>query len=185
MKTQFATILFALFAVIILNSCEKETFETEASQAELNLQAQVGHVYPDLQCGNSRSGTLNGNNGVPLGSVEILNSETSIYLLITMNTDYFLENVSANFGTTADIPENNGVMLLEDFMYLDQIDGGANEYTVIYPNTSLPICNDIVLHATVSQRNWFGQTISTQTAWLGTNPVHDGFFYKYCQGSCN
>ena len=76
-------------------------------------------------------------------------------------------------------------MVLEDFMYLDHIDGGANNYTVIYPNNSLPVCNDIVLNATVSQRNWFGQTISTQTCWLGTNDIYDGYFFKYCQEVCN
>ena len=185
MKTQLTLVLFAFVTCIFLTSCQKENFETQASQTELNLQAQVGHVYPDQQCGASRTGNLTGNNGLPLGTVEVLNSEANIFLVISMNQGYFLESLSANFGTTADIPESNGNMVLEDFMYMANLAEGAEKYTVVYPTTDLPICNDVVVNATVSQRNWFGQTIGTQTCWLGANPIHDGYFYKYCQSVCN
>lgn len=185
MKFNIQLFLLLILFVIVLTSCEKESALPEPENTEINLQAQSGHILPDLQCGTPRTGYLTGNNGVILATAEILNSETNMYVLLTMNTGYFLESVSANFGVSADIPENNNIIVLEDFMFQDFLQEGASTYTVIYPSNSLPVCNDICLHANISQRNMFGQTISTQQSWLGTNPIHNGYFYKYCQSICN
>ncbi len=38
---------------------------------------------------------------------------------------------------------------------------------------------------TSCEKERFGQTISTQTCWLGTMAIYDGYFFKYCQESCN
>ncbi len=178
------TLLLLLFA-ITLTSCEKESFQIASTESELNLQAKIGHVLPDMQCGTSSHDSIRGTNGVVLGTVEILNSENNIHILITMNTGFFLESVFANFGESSNIPVNNNTMVLEDFMFQDYIEEGATEYTVVYPTNALPACNDIVLYANVAERNWFGQTISTQDSWIGTNVFADGFFNKYCLESCN
>lgn len=177
-------ILFILIG-FILTGCQNETFESAETTTELNLQAKAGHILPDQQCGPSRNGVFSDNNGVPMANVEILNSETNIHLLLTMNQGYFLESVFANFGTTADIPVHNNTMVLEDFMFQDFIPDGATNYTVVFPTSALPICNDIVLMANFSHRNIFGQTISTQSSWLGNNSIYNGQFYKYCLNACN
>ena len=184
MKTANQIVILLLFFCIAMTSCEKELIEP-ATNTEATLQARAGHVYPDRQCGPSRSGSIQDDQGNTYGSAEILNDEANIYVLLSMHNNFFLESVFANFGTTADIPVDGNTMVTEDFMFQDFIPGGKSTYTVIFPTSALPVCNDVVLHTVISERNFFGQTVATHHGWLGTNPVYDGYFYKYCLATCN
>lgn len=168
-----------------MTGCEKESVAPITDDYALSLQAKAGEIYPDQQCGSSRTGVLSDDSGNNCGTVEILNDEVNIYLVINMQQGYFLESLFANFGTTADIPVDDNEMVMEDFMYQEYISGGKTTYTVIFPTAALPVCNDVVLHANVSQRNIFGQTMGTHKTWLGANSIYDGYFYKYCLAQCN
>lgn len=185
MKLGNQIVLILLFIGAVMTGCEKEIIEPMTDTTELNLQARAGQVYPDQSCGPSRSGTLADESGNIYGAAEILNDEVNIYIVLTMHNGFFLESLFANFGTTADIPVDGTTMVMEDFMFQDYIQGGKTTYTVIFPTAALPVCNDVVLHANVSERNMFGQTVATHETWLGTNPVYNGYFYKYCLASCN
>lgn len=184
MKHYFQLFLIAIAIGVTTFGCEKEVFEPATNETPA-LQAAAGANYPDQQCGNSRTGSLIDDQGNSYGSVEVLNDEARIYLIIQMDNNYFVESVFANFGTTASIPVSNNEMVMEDFMVQEIISGGKTTYTVSFPTSALPVCNDVVLHASIAEKNFFGQTVATHQAWLGNNAIYDGFFFKYCLQVCN
>ncbi len=185
MKIVNHLLLILLFTGAFLTSCQKEIVEPVTDDYELSLQGRAGHIYPDQACGPSRTGTIADLSGNVYGSTEIMNDEVNVYVLISMHNGFFLESLFANFGTTADIPVDGNTMVMEDFMFQDYIQGGKTIYTVIFPTAALPVCNDVVLHANVSERNVFGQTLAIHDTWMGANPVYNGYFYKYCLARCN
>jgi|GEM_PF-5203339 len=184
MKRYFQLFLIAIAISTTTFGCEKEIFEA-ANNETPTLQAAAGANYPDQQCGHSRNGTILDNQGNSYGNVEVLNDEARIYLIIQMDNNYFLESIFANFGTTASIPVDNNKMVMEDFMIQEIIPGGKTTYTVSFPTAALPVCNDIVLHTNIAEKNHFGQTVAQHDGWLGTHAIYDGFFFKYCLEVCN
>lgn len=174
-------VLFFLLLGLSLTGCEKELLEPSGNDSlSPALRGGIGHFRPDSQNGFSRFGEMTDGTGT-MGTVEILNDANDIYILMDMNPNLFLETVFVYFGTSNGIPTNSaGDILTEDFQFQAAIEGGAPKYTVTYPTSGLPICNDIVLMATATERNVFGNVIATHHFWLDGTAIYNGYFFKYC-----
>lgn len=179
-------VLICLLLGLSLAGCEKETvLPASTDTISPALRGGVGHFRPDQQCGTSRFGEMT-NGTSTFGTVEILNDASEFYLLFDMNNNFFMETVFVYFGTNSGIPTNSsGEIVMEDFQYQAAIDGGAAKYTVTYPTASLPICNDLVAFAVISERNMFGNVIANHQVWLDGTAIHNGYSFKYCVQTCN
>lgn len=183
MKT--ALKLFSLLLITALAfGCEKEVITPDANIPTVLESGIEDLIRPDVQCGTSRFTDLKNNNGDQFGTIEILNDADNIYILIEMEHGKFLDAIQVYFGDQASIPNNGTNIQMEDFQFQAVTDRGATRYTVIMPHASLPNCSDIVLWAQASERNMFGNPISTNVTWMTGISIYDGSFFKYCLGSC-
>lgn len=177
-------LLSLLLITALAFGCEKEVITPDATIPTVAESGIEDLIRPDVQCGTSRITELKNNSGDLFGNIEILNDADNIYILIEMEHGKFLDAIQVYFGDQASIPNDGTNILMEDFQFQAVTNRGATRYTVIMPHASLPSCSDIVLWAQSSERNMFGNPISTEVTWMTGINIYDGSFFKYCLGTC-
>ena len=185
LTTPLKTCMALLLVAILAFSCEKEVItpaDQNTPRIELSEHEQLKR--PDAQCGSSQFEDLRNHADQLVGSVEILNDETQLYILIDMEFGQHLDHVKAFLGSAAGIEVyGDGDLNMEEFQFQNLMNG-AHRYTIQLPLGSLSGSQDLVLFTQVSQRDFFGNVTSTSDAYLDGLTIGNGEYVKYSIGTC-
>ncbi|MFN8395364.1 MAG: hypothetical protein U0176_12035 [Bacteroidia bacterium] len=189
MKTQSTQLnylkglFFACCIALVAFGCEKEVITPESN--EPTISGSYHYIQrPVAQCGPSifndlRDGATN------LGTLEITNSSSELYLIFNLNNFKFLEEVKVFTQDASNMPmDDDGNIDVERFGFMQTLTTAANDYTLTLPLSSMPTCMDIMVRARVSTRNMWGQTTGINYVWMTGTPVANGFMFHYCAPSC-
>jgi hypothetical protein len=179
----FKGLFFAACIAVLTFGCEKEMIRPEgnaAPEATCFPYAQ----RPPVQCGSSVFATMN-DGASSLGTVEILNNSSDLYLIFNLNMGRYLEEVKIYNGDVNNMPlDADGNVQMEQFGFQQLLSSPANDYTLTFPLSGMSSCTDIMIWARISTRNLFGQVIATDYAWMSGTPASNGFSTNFCVTSC-
>jgi hypothetical protein len=176
-------IFFAVFIAFVAFGCEKEVIRPESDN---NIQASSFHFInrPPLQCGPSVFSSMK-DGAQNLGSIEILNNSSELYLIFNMNQFKFIEELKVYTGDASNMPiDGDGNLSLENFGFQQVLTSAANDYTLVLPLSSMASCADLVVWARVSTKNMFGQTTATNYTWMTGASIANGYMMNYCATTC-
>ena len=118
-----------------------------------------------------------------MGSVEILNNSSDLYVIFDLNQYRFLEEVKIFAGDGGTIPmDSDGNVDTESFSNKILLSNAANDYTLVLPLSSMPTCSDIVIWARVS--NIWGQVTATNYTWVSGAAIANAFKMSFCATAC-
>lgn len=182
-KTTFLAL--ALFVLAFAGTgCERENLLADQSQPTLQGLGGNGVQRPATQCAPSAFVPLK-NGSTTLGNVEILNFEDDLYLIFTLNTFKFLDEMRIYAGNLANVPVNaDGLLELEEFPVRQVVETPTNSYTMVLKLDAVPQCYDIFVWTRISTRNMFGHVTQVQEAWMTGNSIMDGAYASYCAANC-
>ncbi|MEY3444283.1 MAG: hypothetical protein RLZZ519_2564 [Bacteroidota bacterium] len=182
--TTLKSLFFALCISVVAFSCEKECIRPEGSDLGLQESAFPFVSRPSVQCGPSSFASLK-DGASTLGSVEVLNNSTDLYVIFDLNQFKYLEEVKIFAGDGGTLPlDSDGNVDTESFNNKLLLSSPANDYTLVLPLSSMPTCSDIVIWARVTTRNIWGQVTGTNYTWMSGNAVANAFKMSYCATSC-
>ena len=186
-----AVVLLLLFA-----SCEKAEDNTElnlAADQGLTLKsAKVktpGTFYSILEaapttglCGVSITTPFVAGQNYEAGNVQIANSETKLYITISMNEGWTLNVTHIYIGTFDDIPFNNsGNLKTGNFPVSTTFKKGTNGVTYEFNKNDFNKLVTILVHGEVSG-------VSSETAWASgikfPNASRWGWYIDYTMQDC-
>lgn len=179
----FKGLFLACCIALVAFGCEKEVITPENN--EPSITGSYNYIQrPIVQCGPSvfndlRDGSTN------LGTVEITNSSSELFLIFNLNNWKFLDEVKIFTEDAASMPlDDDGNIDVERFGYMQTLSSPANDYTLTMPLSSMPNCIDLMIRARVSTRNMWGQTTAINYVWMTGTPVANGYQFHYCAPSC-
>ena len=181
---QFKILVFVLALASFTFACEKEQLQPEGPSAA--LRGNTGIVRPTNQCGDSEFTNVIDGSGTNFGTIELANDGTNLHVMITMNTNRFLDEVKVfvgNAGSSLDV-DGEGTVSMENFNFQTTFRQSHTTYTVILPTAGLGACSDVIFWGRCSTRNHFGQVTSRRNVWLDGLPFHNLETVKYCFGNC-
>jgi hypothetical protein len=176
-------IFFVICLAALTFGCQKEVITPEN---DANIQGSSFHFIqrPPVQCGPSVFASMK-DGSTNLGSVEILNNSTDLYLIFNMNQFKFVEEVKVFTGDINNVPTDfDGNMQIENFGFQQILTSPANDYTLLMPLSGLSSCSDIVVWARVTTRNMWGQVTATNYTWMSGTPVANGYMTGFCATAC-
>lgn len=181
-------LLFTLSLLAVLAfGCTSDAVKpkTEGASPELWVGTEDGLLRPDQPCGNALNVDLVDAGNSIMGSIEVLNDNSNIYFLVSMNHGWLLQGVKIFAGEGLNIPKGNGgVMQLEEFPFQWAHNRMTGLNTYIISKSALPSCADIVLYAQGAQVDMFGNPVVTRELWGEGSPVLNGQTFNYCIGTC-
>ncbi len=185
MFQRLLTVLVLLCAVFFVG-CEKELAEISSESTPTPLLASgVGSHAPDSHCGSTQSANLL-HESTSEGSVQILNNSSDLYMVLDMNHGFFIDAVYAFYGESSNAPvDSEGNLSLEEFSFIASVGEGASSFTIQVPLSEISSCNDLMVAASVSQRNVFGQVTTSHMVWMDGTDFMNGFYLSSCVQSCN
>ena len=182
--TTIKNLFFALCLSVVVFSCEKECIHPEGSDLGLQESAFPFVSRPPVQCGPSSFASLK-DGAATLGSVEILNNSSDLYVIFDLNQYRFLEEVKIFAADGGTIPmDSDGNVDTESFSNKILLSNAANDYTLVLPLSSMPTCSDIVIWARVSTRNIWGQVTATNYTWMSGAAIANAFKMSFCATAC-
>ena len=182
--TTLKTLFFAVCLSALAFSCEKECIRPEGNELGMQESSFPFVSRPPVQCGTSTLSSLK-DGAATLGSIEILNNSSDLYLIFDMNQFKFLEEVKVFAGEASTLPmDSDGNVNIEGFATQILLSAATNDYTLVLPLSSMPTCADIVIWARVSTRNMFGQVTGTNYTWMSGAAVANAFKVNYCATAC-
>lgn len=177
-------LFLACCIAVVAFGCEKEMVQPEAQGNTLQGGSFPFLQRPPVQCGPSMVHSMM-DGATDLGSVEILNNSSDLYLIFNMNQFKFIEEVKVFNGDAAYLPmDGDGNIQMEQFGFQQSLTSPMNDYTLTFPLSGMPTCTDLVIWARVSTRNMWGQVTATNYAWMTGTPISNGFKVNFCITSC-
>lgn len=176
-------LFLACCIALVAFGCEKEVITPENNQPAITgsyhyIQRPIAACGPSV-FNDLRDGATN------LGTLEITNSSTELYLIFNLNNFKFLEEVKIFTDDASNMPmDDDGNIDVERFGFMQSLTSAANDYTLTMPLSSMPTCMDIMIRARVSTRNMWGQTTGINYVWMTGTPVANGYMFHYCAPSC-
>jgi hypothetical protein len=166
--------------------CQGETVAPKLS-ADAGAQSSLeGIQRPDNPCGSSTFTSFLDVNNNNIGSIEVLNTESELFLLVDMNTGWLLQSVKIFAGNSTDLPKSGvGSIQLEEFPYQYALSRAQDKSTFRFGTASLPACYGIAVCGQAVQINMFGGVTNSRQIWVSGTPVLDGRMFSYCNGVCS
>ncbi len=178
------TLSILLLLAIVAFGCQKEMIQPESDAPAAQYGGNPSLQRPLAQCGASVFAAMKAG-PVSLGTVEMLNDASQLYMIFDMNNFKFIEQIKIYVGDLGQMPvDGAGNILVEAFPVQYQMGIPANEYTFTLANEDISTCNDIIVWARVSTRNIFGQVTSTVDTWMSGNAIANGFETPFCLTTC-
>lgn len=179
--------LFTLIALISF-SCQKEVIRPASDNNTPEISASTGHeghYRPAVQCGASVFTDFIDNAATGYGSIEVLNDNKNLYVLVDMNHGWLLQSAMIFADNSANLPKAyGGTIEIEEFPFQFMHTRQVSEFTYSIPLSSINTCSDITIYAQAVQLDFFGNVQNTATLWADGTSVLDGFTFQYCAGTC-
>lgn len=179
-----AHLLLLSLSFVFLTGCQESLLPApETTDLTPALSSGPGYTPPANACG-SATGLIRYQGTTTVGNAEIMNDETDLYVLMSMNSGFFIEKVYAYLGDASNVPASNGQIALEELPYVISVSGGSPTYTLQASADGYGSCDEVVVALLISQRDMFGNIVQTNLVWLDGNSLYDGYSKKYCLGTC-
>lgn len=181
MKIRFTLIL--AFIALLAFGCTKEEILPETNP--VSQGSMEGVVRPTQQCGTSAFTTLK-SGAADFGSVEILNDDEQVFIITSMNQDWFLSDVKIYVGDPNAMPRGNGgVIQLEEFPLQYNHPNRVSEYTYTVNTAAMGACVGVTMWAHAVQLDMMGTEIGSIDLWANGTQTLNGYSFQYCKGVCN
>jgi hypothetical protein len=176
-------LLLGLTLATIAFGCGVDNVDPAASPQTISGSYQQV-ARPAQQCGPAMFSRLK--DGITdLGSLEIINSSSNIYLIFDLNQNKYLDELKVFKGDISSLPlDSDGQVDLENFGFQSILSQPLNEYTMMSGLSTTPSCTDFVIWARITTRGIFGNITATNYAWASGSPVANGYSFNYCAPAC-
>jgi len=184
-----STFLVALSLVIV--SCQKNEAEDTEAAAELKCGSVTTTFdtisVPENVCGDVKVVQLVAGRHNNVGTIEIINDETTLYVTYKTTSYWSLVEAHLYVGDIELMPNNKAHNPVPGhFPYsVNRLPFNTTKYTFAIPLEGLPTCPEILAHAVV-RRGW-----QIETAWIRDLDIasacgakHWGGFTSYCIQEC-
>ena len=166
-------------------SCTSETVAPRQASTPMVQHSIEGIHRPSHQCGASEFVSIKDQNNATIGSLEILNTETEMFLLVDMSSNWLLQGAKIFAGNSLDLPRtNNGNIQLEEFPHQYMHGRAQDKSTFRVALANLPTCNGVTVFVQAARLNMFGQVIATTQAWADGLQVLNGKMFNFCSAVC-
>lgn len=184
MKTLKTLLALPLLATTLW-SCTSETVAPRQTAVPTIQNSIEGIHRPSHQCGTSEFVPFKDANNVTIGTIELLNTETEMFLLVDMTGSWLLQGAKIFVGNSLDLPRtNNGNIQLEEFPHQFMHNRAQDKSTFRISLATLPACNSVTIFGQAARVNMFGQTTATTQAWADGSTVLNGKMFNFCSAVC-
>lgn len=176
---------FALLALVSFG-CQSETVAPRESVQPIVNASVEGIQRPTNACGSSQFVNFVDANNVVMGAVEILNTESELFVLVDMSSTWLLQGIKIFAGNSLDLPKSgNGLIQVEEFpsQFMNNRPIDQSTYRVRL-NNALPSCFGVSIFGQAARLNMFGQVTSTRQVWADGTVVLNGKMLSFCKGVC-
>jgi hypothetical protein len=181
----FKSILALPILATALWSCSSETVAPRQTTTPTVQNSIEGIQRPSQACGTSQFVALKDANNVTIGTVEILNTQSELFLLVDMTGNWLLQGAKIFAGNSLDLPRtNNGNIQLEEFPHQFMHGRAQDKSTFRISLANLPNCNAVTFFGQAAKLNMFGQVIATTQAWGDGTTVLNGKMFNFCSAVC-
>jgi hypothetical protein len=184
MKTLKLILALPLLAATLW-SCSSETVAPRTASNPVVQNSIEGIQRPNNPCGVSEFVSMTDANNAAVGSIEILNTGTELFLLVDMSGNWLLQGAKIFAGNSLDLPKtNNGNIQLEEFPFQFMHSRAQDKSTFRVSLANLPACYGVTMYVQAARLNMFGQVVATSQFWADGTPVLNGKMFNFCSHVC-
>lgn len=170
----------ALFAF----GCQKEIVRPQDTAVEIQGSIE-GIQRPANPCGTSAFTNFVDATNTVIGSVEVLNTDNEMFLLMDMTGSWLLKGVKVFVGNSINLPKTgSGMIEIEEFPFQYIHNRAQDKTTIRVDISSLALCNGISIYGQAVKLNQFGNVVQSRNIWADGTNVLNGKMFNYCSVVC-
>ncbi len=185
-----------LTLILIIFACKKDDYrpfeneEYSAAEPEVKSGINVIGSSPVVNmnaCGTETTVDLIAGQIIDIGSIEIANTQDSLYITITAEGSWWISAAHVYVGSLNDIPlTSNGNPRVGNFPYQDAFNPLTKTTQFRVPLNGLPPCYIVAVHIE-AKKKVNGQIVQTETGWgqgAGLPGPNWAMYITYCTQEC-